>query len=77
MDVEPDNYIVPPELGYPTTALPLDEQIGDFRGHMTIDNRLEAERRVYELAEKLGDVAVQQTQRRQLAACLLTKWGVA
>ena len=59
MDVENDNYIVPPEVGYPRATVGLDETLGDLKGNLgRFDKLIEAKQRVAQVAEELGEISV-------------------
>lgn len=59
MDVENDNYIVPPEAGYPRTTIALDETLGDLKGKLgRFDNLMEAKQRVAQVAKELGAISL-------------------
>jgi hypothetical protein len=55
MDVDRDNYIIPPDAGYPTVKVPLDDTLGELRGHLGgYDSAVEARRRVSHLVQELA-----------------------
>ncbi len=57
MDVENDNYIIPRDGTIATEIIPLDETLGDLRGHIgNFNKRVEAKQRVHAL---LGHMAVE------------------
>lgn len=56
MDVENDNYLVPRDGSLPTEIIPLDEVLGDLRGHLGNFQKLkEARSRIKSLFEELDE----------------------
>ena len=59
MDVEDDNYIVPPDAEYPRAAIGLDVTLGDLKGNLgKLDKLIEAKQRVAQVAQELGEISV-------------------
>ncbi len=59
MDVESDNYIIPPKAVYPRTSIELDEMLGDLRGDLgRFDKLVEAKQRVAQVAHELGEISL-------------------
>ena len=61
MDVEGDNYIIPRDGSAPIQEVPLDPIIEDLKGRLgNIQNLQEAQRRIAELVEGIGQTATSQ-----------------
>lgn len=56
MDVEADNYLIPRDGSIQITTLPLDDIVGELRGHLaSTENQKEAVRRI---SAALGGIAI-------------------